>query len=76
MPVTEMTQDIDILPFKEIVKKKDPSGKSGFSFYPNRHENRFREIRLPDAQQELPVDEWIMPDQLHGYIKGRDNDLL
>jgi hypothetical protein len=74
--VTEVIEDIDIIPFEKVVKKKDLPEKSGFSFYPNRHDNRFRETRLPDIQRELPVDEWIMPDQPHGYIKGRDNDLL
>ena len=70
--VTAVIEDIDIIPYKEVVKKKDPPWKSSFSFYPK----RFREIRLPDVQQEIPVDEWIMPDQPHGYIKGRDNDIL
>jgi hypothetical protein len=70
--VTAVIEDIDIIPYKEVVKKTYPPWKSSFSFYPS----RLREISLPDAQQEIPVDDWIMPDQPHGYIKGRDNDIL
>ena len=71
-----LIEDIDIIPFDKVLKKKDPSEKRGFSIYPNRQGSRLRGNRLPDEQQELPVNEWIMPDQPHGYIKGRDNDLL
>jgi hypothetical protein len=74
--VSDIIEDINITPLKKVVKKKDPPEKSGFSFYLNRQENLPREIKLPDEQQELPVDEWIMPDQPHSYIKGRDKDLL
>lgn len=75
MLVSEVTEDINIIPFNKVLKKKPPE-KSGFFFNLNRQENIPGVMKLPDDQQELPVDEWIMPDQPQGYIKGRDNDLL
>jgi hypothetical protein len=76
MVVTAMTEDIDIVPFKEVVKKKDPPEMSDIPFFPKRRVNSPRETRMPDEQAELPVSEWIMPDQPQGYIKGRDYDIL
>lgn len=67
---------MSIAPFNKVLREKDRSEKSDLTFYPKRQENLPGRISLPDEQEELPPAEWIMPDQLHGYIKGRDNDLL
>lgn len=76
MLMTDAISEINIIPFKKIVMKKNRPEKIGFCFYLNRQKNMPRQISLPDDPQELPVDEWIMPVQPQGYIKCRDKDLL
>ena len=34
------------------------------------------EKRLPAPLHDLPVSQWIMPPEQHGYIQGNDNDCL
>jgi hypothetical protein len=83
--MTGVIEDIHIIPFKKVTKKIARPDTSGFSFYINRQKNISsinrqknipREPRLPEEQKEVPFDEWIMPVQPDGYIKGGNNDLL
>lgn len=70
-------EDINIIPFKKVLRKTDLVEKTRFSFYLNdQSKNSSEEVTLPEEQKEFPVEEWIMPAQPQGYIKSRNNDLL
>lgn len=70
-------EDINVIPFKRVLRKNDLVEKTRLSFYLNDHLKTLSEEKiLPEEQKEFPVDEWIMPDQQQGYIKSRNNDLL
>jgi hypothetical protein len=70
-------EDITMIPFKRALKKNDQKRKTDFSFSIDSKIKKLPEKKdLPAQQFELPFAEWKTPSQPHGYIKGRDNDLL
>ena len=76
MMLKKAIDDLNIIPFTKVLTKKGLPEKNDFSFYPKMPESKIVEMKLSDQQEKLPVDEWIMPEQPQGYIKGRDNDIL
>ena len=70
-------EDINMIPFKKVLRKRYRPENTRFSFYLNKQiKNLPPDMSLPDEQEEFPVEEWIMPTQPEGYIKSRDNGLL
>lgn len=75
--IDEAIEDINIIPFKRVLKKNDPNQMTGLSFYINNEIKKLPEKKNLSAQQmELPFEEWTTPSEPHGYIKCRDNDFL
>lgn len=70
-------KDINVIPFKRVLKKNDQNRKTDFSFSIDSEIKNLPKKKNPPAQQpEFPFDEWTTPSEPHGYIKGRDNDFL
>jgi hypothetical protein len=69
-------KDINVTPFKRVLKKDDQHRKTGL--FPIDIEIKYipEKKNPPGEQLEFPFDEWTTPSQPHGYIKGRDNDFL
>ena len=72
----DLLEDINVIPFKRVLKKDDQRRKTGLFPIDIKIKNIPEKKNLPSEQLEFPFDEWTTPSQPHGYIKGRDNDFL
>jgi hypothetical protein len=70
-----MTNEVILVPKEETngtpspQPSKSPSKKEKLTKVP-------AEKKLPAEQQQIPVDNWIMPPEQQGYIQGNDRDCL
>lgn len=69
-------EDINVIPFKRVLKNDDQHRKTGLFPIDIKLKNIPEKKNPPGEQLEFPFDEWTTPSEPNGYIKGRDNDFL
>ncbi len=64
-------------PLKIALSKSDMPAKATMLYSLKQEEKKILPILdQPLSEPEVPFDQWIMPVQPEGYIKGRKNDFL
>ena len=74
--LARVDNDIPVIPFKKIVRRKREARPAGYSLSAS---NELRYIPLKstaDEKEEFPMHKWIMPPEPQRYLKYPNHDFL